>query len=1053
MSAIARTCPTSFAQERLWLLEELDPDGGSYVVPLAYHIRGRLDRSALARAIAGVVARHEALRTVIRARDGVPEQVVLTDGDVRLDIVEAREPLGEQIDELLARPFDLATGPLLRTDLVRIAPDDHVFVLALHHVIADGWSLLVLTQELLAGYVAALEGGVPALEPIELQYGDVAIGERRREAQDSHAGGLRYWCDQLAGAQTLRLPMRRVAQGDRRMAHERWSVPREIIERLAALGVTRRMSPFMVLLGAYQAFLAPLSEQGDVTLATLVGNRRGAAEQRLIGLFVQPLILRTRVDLDAPFEALLARTRQTALDAYAHETVPFERIVGALRSERDFAGATLLRVALHHQERPHVPGGQLPAASAEPVPVGMPKMNLDLALWTWPQDGGLGCLYEYRADLFAAHTVRDLAQRFLAFLDAASRDPGRPLRTLLRPAGAGGPPQRSRALRDGTLGALLAARGERAPDAIALADAQVQVSYGQLAARAAAVARWLADHGAGPGHLVGVHVRDEVLATIAILGVLDAGAAYVPVDPGWPAARVGFVHADAVVAAWITDATAALRVPEPCPVLELQPGRPATGVTPPRTRAWCPQALACVIYTSGSTGRPKGVALDHGALAHFVTAAGEWYDLRPGDRFLRFASISFDAHAEELHATLAAGATVVVPARSARQDPHRLIGEIGALSPTILDLPTAYWEELARLDATRSGLPRCVRLTIIGGEAPARAALRDWSRADPPPPPLINTYGPTESCVVATAAALSGEDLASQRLSIGRPVGHARAVLVDGDGHAVGTREVGELLIGGPGVAQGYLGRPDLTADRFRPDAGGPPGSRCYHTGDLVRQRSDGTFEFVGRADHQVKLRGHRIELDEVEAVLRSHPRVRRAVAALDSGGPGEGASARRLVAHVDPAGEIDLDELRAHAAARLPAAMVPSAIGLVHALPTLPNGKPDRSALPPPAPNAGRRRRGRPVAPATALEEALAAIWSTVLELELGAVGREDDFFVLGGHSLLASRAVAAIRERLGADVALRTFVEHSTVASLAGQLETLGHHPVALRSDGSGG
>ncbi len=1055
--------PLSFAQQRLWVVDRLEPDSAAYNLPYALRLRGTLDVAALRAGLDALVARHETLRTVFAEQGGSPVQVVHPAAPVRLVELDVRGlPEAEREAEAARlaaeealRPFDLARGPLLRCTLLRLADTEHVLCFTMHHIVSDGWSRRVLVREISALYAAFSGGEEPRLPEMPVQYADFAVWQRERLGGPVLEDQLRFWRDALDGAPPLLdLPTDRprVADGSPRGAVRSFAIPARVAEGLRELSRREGATLFMTVLAGWQALLRAYSGQEDVVVGTTVAGRARVETEGLIGFFVNMLPLRVDLSGDLTWAALLGRVREAALGAYSHQEVPFERLVEALSVERSLAHTPIFQVTFDLESAAAGDSLALGALAAEPFETGVVAAKFDMELSL--RDGGdalLGSLL-YRADLFEADTAAGMVAQLETVLEAMAADPARRVSELSLLRGD----ERARVLHawnataqdfpdDLCLHELVAAQARRTPGAPALVFEGRPLAYAELDAGANRLAQLLRRRGVGPEARVAISLEKGPEMALAVLGVLKAGGAYVPVDPAYPAERLAYVLADSGAALLLTQARLADRfAASGVPVLALDalgaelddaPDQaPGSGVAPDN--------LAYVIYTSGSTGQPKGVGVPHRAVVNLATDMAVRLRLRPDDRLLQFASLSFDVSVEEIFTAWTAGAAVVL-SRGELFAPGELRRTVERERITSFELPSAFWAEWTReLREGGLGVPESVRFVRVGGERVAPERLREWARLGVP---LLHVYGVTEAtCTSAALWVEPGEDAGERAsLPIGSPTGNVRLYVLDGSGEPVPVGVPGELCVGGVQVARGYLDRPELTAEKFVPDAlSGEGGTRLYRTGDRARWLASGEMELLGRIDAQVKLRGFRIEPGEIEAVLRGHPRVREAVVAVREdaafGVPGE----KRLVAYVVPvAAEAPLAaELKALLRERLPEYMVPAALVELDELPLSVSGKVDRRALPAPAYGSAEDRY---VAPRTATEEVLAGIWAEVLGAE--RIGVEESFFALGGHSLLATQVVSRARQAFGVEVPLRAFFEAPTVAGLAGRVE-------ALRGAGAG-
>ncbi|WP_447980433.1 amino acid adenylation domain-containing protein [Candidatus Nitrospira bockiana] len=1055
--------PMSFAQQRLWFLAQLEPDSSSYHMPVALRIVGALDVAAMEQSLREIIRRHEVLRTTCATIDGQPVQVIGADPSVPLSIVDLRgtpEADREAAVERLARqeaqrPFDLTKGPLLRVHLVRLGGLDQVLLLIIHHIIFDGWSAAILAQEFAAIYPALAAGRPSSLPPLPIQYADFAHWQRQWLQGPMRDRELAYWRDRLAGApDRLELPTDRPRPAVQRYrgARYRFALPSGVVERLESLAREQGATLFMALLAGFQILLGRYSGQRDFCIGTPIANRPRLELEGLIGFFVNTLVLRARLEGHPSTLEVLGRARETVLEAQAHQDLPFEQLVEALQPARALSHSPLVQVmfALEHR----VPPLEIPGLSIHLFDVDPGAAPFELSLEIVPGPSEYQAILEYSTDLFEEGTIRRMANHFLLVLDGMTARPEVPVDDLpllteeeraqfLIASSALDTPHSALPIplcgASPALGTphsalrthpcvheLIEAQAVRTPEAIAVALEDRALTYRELDARANRLARELRRRGVGPDVLVGLCLERSIEMIVGLLGILKAGGAYVPIDPTHPKARTAAVFNDAGVRLVLTQERCLAQLPDAgieclCldrdwSVIARHPGEPgASGVQP--------ENLAYVLYTSGSTGRPKGVLITHGSLASYVRYAREAFGLEPSDRVLQFASVTFDASAEEIYPCLASGAALVLRTDGMLESVPAFVRACAHWGITVLDLPTMYWHELTARLAGEVQVPPALRLTIIGGEQARADRLALWAGSVGRACRLLNTYGPTETTIVATCADLTGA-AAADPVPIGRAVAQAQAYVLNGTMQPVPIGVPGELYIGGAGLARGYLNRPDLTAETFVPDPfGAAPGGRLYRTGDRVRRRADGQLEFLGRIDHQIKLRGLRIELGEIEAQLRAHPAVRDAVVLLR-----EESGARRLVAYVvgEPAGSAN--ELRRFLQDRLPDYMVPAAFVFLSALPQTPAGKVDRSALP--APAILTRREGAPRLPSTRAEAVLAEIWSGVLGKSDITV--HDNFFELGGDSILSLQVVARARDA-GLRLTPRQIFQHQTIAELA--------------------
>ncbi|MFF9215164.1 amino acid adenylation domain-containing protein [Streptomyces viridosporus] len=1010
--------PLSAAQQRLYFLDRLDPGAPTYLLPAAWRLTGPLDVPALTAAVAGLAARHEQLRVVFPEHEGVPHQRVLPVGGAVLEVTEVTgEDAGDRERRLAAavhaaalRPFDLAREPAFRATLVRAAAEDHVLVLGMHHIVSDGWSLDLLVRDLAELYRAGTRGRAAELPELPLDYIDYAI----RQHEDDQSAALEHWRTRLAGLTPLELPTDhpRPETPSGRGAVHRVTLPPALTDALAALGRRAGTTTYMTVLAAFQAALAFHTGQHDVAVGTVVANRERVETEQLVGFFVNTLVLRGDLS-DAPTPAtLLARTRERVLEAFQHQSVPFERVVDALSPERDLARNPLVQV-LYTQSGATAPGFALGGATGTPYPIGLTTAKFDLTLDLRDGEDRTELAFVYRTDLFEEATVAALARHTVTLLEAFCATPDTPLSAIdpLTPAerghllGPDGPAGTGAALtpEPRTAPDRFAGHAARTPHAVAVSGSGRSLTYARLGARASALARRLRAAGVARGSLVGVCLDRTPDLAVALLGIWRAGAAYLPLDPSHPQARRAFTVTDAGIDLIVTDAATRAAVDSLPARLVLLDSDEGTAPDDGGESVPAPDDLAYVIYTSGSTGRPKGVEVTHANLAWLLAAADRHFDFGPADVWTLMHSPAFDFSVWELWAPLTGGGRVVVLGADEVRDPaavHRVLREerVTVLNQT----PAAFKGLRAHLKDAGAGFDDlALRTVIFGGDAFDVRDYRDWFTAPGHRPALVNMYGITETCVHVTIHTVTEDDVrGTVRSPIGRPLAGQHGYVLDPWGRLVPPGTVGELYVSGGGVARGYRNRPGLTAERFLDDPFGAPGARMYRTGDLVRVLPDGRLAYVGRADHQVKIRGHRIEPGEIETALRALPGVRdAAVVARADGGTA------RLVAHVVTAEARPLDPpaLREGLRLSLPDYMVPALFVRHERLPLTANGKVDRAALT--AVRARAAGQGAHAAPEGPVEQALAGVWSQVLGAE--HVSRTDNFFDLGGDSILALRLV----------------------------------------------
>ncbi|MET8701434.1 amino acid adenylation domain-containing protein [Kitasatospora sp. NPDC004723] len=1048
--------PLSVFQQGMWFLEQVRPDNPAYVVPGAVRVRGPVDAGVLRTAFTEVVRRHEALRTAFGLREGRPVQVVRPLPAPELPVVDLRDAgltaagLEERITAAaIGEPFDLETGPPVRLTLLRTGENESVLVLALHHLVSDRWSFWVLLSELAALYAAFADGRPSPLPELPVQYADFAVWQREQQDKGRWAGQLAYWRERLAEAPAaLELPTDRprpAVQGFRGGALP-FELPEPLVRELAALAHRRGATTYMALLAVFTVLLARYSRQRDVVVGVPTAVRDRPELEPLIGYFVNTLPIRTELGGDPSFTEVLERVRAACLGAYEHQEVPFELVVGELGTARDLSRPPVYQVSFAYG-REAVPDLTLGGARLEQVLVRSGGARFDLELQAFDRDGGLSGWFEYDRDLFDESTVERLAAHFRRLAEQAVADPERPVELLeLLTEG-----ERRRVVEEfnateqewpADAGWIHRAFEEQArldPEAEALRFEGRSVGYRELDRRANRLAHRLCGLGVGRDVVVGVGMERSPELVVALLAVLKAGGAYLPLDPELPAARLEHMVRDARVPVLLTQRRVLGRLPAvEAEVLCVEEFEAAPGGEPdtaPDVEIGG-EDLAYVIYTSGSTGLPKGVMNVHAAIRNRLLWMQDAYRLDATDRVLQKTPFSFDVSVWEFFWPLAAGATLVLARPEGHRDPGYLVRTIRSERVT-----TAHFVPSMLQAFLREPVEECtaLRRVVCSGEALPRD-LQDRflarSRAR-----LYNLYGPTEAAVDVTHWTCRPDPDPHRPVPIGRPIANTRIHVLDGAMRPLPVGVPGELHIGGRGLARGYLNRPELTAERFVPDPFDPdPAARLYRTGDLARFREDGALEFLGRLDHQVKLRGLRIELGEIEAVLTAHPAVREAVVTAREHRSGD----VRLVAHLT----VDADtgapgpaELAAHLRERLPGYMVPAAFAVLDALPLTPSGKVDHSALPEPA----QERPGAApfAAPGDGLERTLAELWRKVLGIE--RVGAHDNFFDLGGHSLLMAELRSLLAADTGHRVSMVELFQHPTVASLAAHLSRSEGEPSA--------
>ncbi|MBX3712883.1 MAG: amino acid adenylation domain-containing protein [Lysobacter sp.] len=1042
--------PLSSAQQRLWILDRLDPGNSVYNVTALTRLTGQLDADALERTLGEIVRRHESLRTVFVQDAEGPMQRILPPAPMRLihhDLTgvpaEAREGAARSlVREDASAPFDLERGPMLRAQLIRMAEDAWLLSLSAHHIAIDGWSVSVIFRELSALYPAFLDGKPSPLPDLPLQYVDYTLWQRDEADGSAMRAHLDYWTGRFrALPPVLDIPADRPrppVQSYRGDVHLHL-LPAPLLEGIRQLSRQEGATPFMVFLAAFQTLLYRYSGLDDIVVGVGNANRPRRELEALVGFFINTLPMRADLSGNPTFRELLAQVRTTTLDSYAHQDLPFERLLESVNVERRLSHNPLFQTMVFYQNFPesrlHLPGLTLENVPVENAHSGTARA--DLSIFASEHADGLRMLLEYATDLFDAGTMQAFARHMETLLAAAVADPARRIAEIdILPAD-----ERRRMLvewndtaralpEQATLHGLFEAQAARTPQAVAVVQGDSAVRYDALDAQAEAVAARLRAQGVGRGAMVGLYLERTPRMLAALLGVLKSGAAYVPLDPGFPRERIACMLEDAAAPVVIADDAIAAQLPSGAhallrieDILDGAAGGADAGAAVVASADAGADDTAYVLFTSGSTGRPKGVRVPHRAAVNFLASMARAPGLGPDDTLCAITTLSFDIALLELMLPLTVGARVALADRATASEGEALARLLDAVEATVMQATPATWRML--LDAGWRGRPG-MRL-LCGGEAlPRELADRLLGCGSE----LWNVYGPTETTVWSTIERVQPGEGA---ISIGRPIDNTSVYVVDARMQPVPAGVPGELLIGGLGVAQGYLDRPELTAEKFVDDPfGALAGGRLYRTGDLARWRRDGTLEVIGRIDHQVKLRGFRIELGEIESVLLVRDDVAEAVVVCREDRPGD----KRLVAYVVPAaGEasaIDIAALRATARERLPEYMVPSAWVLLDRMPLTPNGKVDRRALP--VPEGDDAAAEAYVAPVTPEEIALAEMWAEVLGKP--RVGLHDNFFDLGGHSLLANQLVSRMQKRFGGDIGLRMVFEAPTVAQFAGKL-----------------
>lgn len=1042
--------PLSFAQQRLWFLNQLEPDSSAYSMPLAFRLEGPLDSQALRHSLAELVRRHEILRTTFPAVGGEPRQVLST-APFQLSVVDLtgrpaseREAEARRLVEAEARqPFDLPTGPLFRARLLCLSGETHLLLLSIHHIVFDEWSYGIFCRELAALYRAFSTGQSPALPALPLQYADFAAWQRDQVQGETLEKQLAYWRETLADApHALDLPTdhpRPAVQTSRSGARHYFKLAQPLSERLKGLARQEQATLFMTLLAAFKVLLYRLSGQADLVVGTPISNRSRAEIEPLIGMFINTIALRTGLNGDHSFQQVLAQVREVALAAYDHQDVPFEKLVEALPLTRDLSRPPLFQVMFILQTTT-IAALELPGLTISQAELGRRTATYDLTLYTVDEPEGISGSFEYNPDLFEPATIERLAGHFERLLSEIGADPTRPIAALPLLTEAERQQllidwNRTEAAYDFEYGLVprFEAQVERSPQATAfICDGQT-LTYAELNRQANQLAHYLQGLGVEPEVRVGLCLERSFAAVIGLLAIFKAGGVYVPLDPTYPAERLAFIAEDAKVSIVLTQRQFATILPEKRAWAIVLDEENAELARQSEANPVCPVTadnLAYLIYTSGSTGQPKGAAVPHRQIINRLEWMWQAYPFGPTEVSCQKTALNFvDSLWELLGPLLQGSPTVIIPDATLR-NPQRLIAALAEQRVSRLWLVPSLLRVL--LDATSNLAERLPHLTfwVTSGEA-LPVDLFERFRAELPQATLYNLYGTSEAWDVTWYAPPPEADFSGlSQVPIGRPLGNVQTYVLNEWLQPVPVGVVGELHVGGFGLADGYVNRPELTTRIFLANPfSADPEARFYKTGDLARYRPDGSLELVGRSDHQVKIRGYRIELGEIEAVLQRHPAVNQAVVVAREDGP---AGERRLVAYVKPASQTApaVADLRDFLRRKLPDYLVPAAFVLLPEFPLTPSGKINRLALPAPEPS--RPAGERPYqAPGDALELQLVKIWEKLLQVQ--PVGTTDNFFALGGHSLLAIQLLAQIEQVTGQVVPLTALFQAPTVAQLA--------------------
>jgi amino acid adenylation domain-containing protein len=1043
--------PLSFAQQRLWILHQLTPDSPVYQLATALRLRGsHLNSGELEQVFNQLLKRHDSLRTVFQVIDGQPYQCVVPEMDIRIPIIDLTKTALDQREETIirlaqeesGRPFDLSTGPLLRIKLIRIAEEDQVLLLIMHHIIADAWSIRILIREAITLRAMSHKNSTESLPELPIQYADFAEWQRKWLAGERLEAQLDYWKQQLKNASPLlELPTDRPRLRDPMSYGDTVQVNFSPVLSKAVKGLSQQegVTLFMLLLAAFKLFLYRYTSQTDILIGVPIANREQPEIQGLIGFLVNTLPFRTRLSGNLTFRTLLREVQKNALDAYAHQDIPFEKLVQELNLDRDIYNPAFFQVMFSVQDAAPLSSLAMPGVELNELPLKLETAKFDFMLVLADRNEGLQATVEYKTDLFDATTIQRMIAHYEQLLRAIVDDPDQCLSDLpilleteLKqivfewnktktdfPARLG-------------LAQLFEAQVSRSPDAVAVSFDTTSLTYRDLNAQANQLARHLQSLGVGSEALVGLCTVRSSKMLVGILGILKAGGAYLPLDPTYPSERLAWMMGDAGASVlviddlssdtiWVKQATHVVNLLSDWPLISLQP----TENLPPQTTA---DNLAYVMYTSGSTGRPKGISIPQKAVSRLVLNTN-YINLDSSDVIAQVSNASFDAATFEIWGALLTGARLVGIDKETVLSPDALATQLREQEITTLFLTTALFNQMARFNPSAFST---LKQVLFGGEFADPQWITAVLQAEPPQR-LLHVYGPTESTTFASWYVVTEVAPTATSIPIGHPLANSQIYLLDRFLQPLPVGVVGELYIGGDGLARGYWNQPGLTAERFLPSPfAEQAGSRLYRTGDLAWHRPDGSIEFLGRFDDQVKMRGYRIELGEIEALLGQHPRVEEAVILLREDEPGQ----KRLVAYAVPSSDdnLDINQLRLFLQNKLPDYMLPAAFVTLETMPLNPNGKIDRRALPAPhAENISLSHRY--VSPRNPIEQTVADIWQGVLSLD--RVGIYDNFFEIGGHSLLATQVISRVRTVFQINIPLQVIFELPTVAQLAAQIE----------------
>ena len=1042
----------SFAQQRLWFIEQLMPGSVVYNIPGAIRILGPLNVTALEKSMQEVVRRHESLRTRFTTIKGDLVQVIEDHAEVPMiledldGLVEHERPSQAQrlALEEVRKPFDLKCVPLMRARLFRLGTQEHILVLTLHHIIADGWSLGILVREISSLY-ASIDGGTPSrLADSPIQYADYSVWQRERLAGGVLEQQMEYWKKQLAGVTPLELPTDhpRPSIQSYRGKTIYFQFPSMLTQKLREFSQRESVSLYMILLAVFQVLLFRYSGQRDIAVGSPIAGRTTPETEEVVGLFINTLVLRADLSGNPAFDEFLKRVRNVALDAYAHQEAPFEKLVEMLAPDRNLSRTPLFQVMLTLQSAAQSEV-RLGAAKVETYLVDTATAKFEITLLMTENGREIDCSWDYALDLFDASTMEQMITSYQTLLTAIASNPKQSIAQL---------PLLSRAQKeqilawnriqpqpvDHTVDQLFALQAAKTPQNIAVTFEKNSLTYHDLNTRANRLAHYLIKLGVETEVRVGICIERSLETLVGLLGIIKAGGTYLPLDPNYPPERLGFMLEDSHAAVLLTEGKLKSRLPgrnrtlvlidEDWPLIQQESSEnPKVEIDPDN---------AChVIYTSGSTGHPKGVLTTHANVIRLVSQTWPWFNFNEKDVWTFFHSYAFDFSVWEIWGALLFGGRLVVVPHLVSRSPAEFLELLAREQVTVLNQTPSSFKQLMQARQAEGERPELsLRAMIFGGEALDFQSLQSWLDYEPAVR-FVNMYGPTETTVHSTYHEITEDEIRDHqtRSKIGRPIPDLIVHVLDEDMQLVPNGVKGEIYIGGHGLARGYLDQPALTAERFLSDPYSTvPGARLYRTGDQGSRRKDGCVEYFGRLDFQVKIRGFRIELGEIESLLSVCPGVRESVVIVREDVPGD----RKLVAYQVAEEGLTVDKLHDYLKERLPEYMMPSAFVLLEAMPLTPNRKIDRRALPAPSASRGLDDASY-VAPRTPIEERLAVIWSEMLGVT--RVGVEDNFFELGGHSILATRMAYRSREIFHVDLSLRSLFQFPTIANTARLIEKL--------------